>query len=651
MIQIQKLTFAIADRNLLKNMDWVIKAKKRIGLIGPNGAGKTTLFRLLTGEYQPTEGSLQIPRNCSIGYLPQEEIQFEPKPILNIVLEGHEELLDLEQEINKLRDEVSKSHNATLIEKLGRLEDQFNLLGGYQLESDAKKVLSGLRFSEKDFLRPVQEFSGGWRMRVHLARLLLQRPDYLLMDEPTNHLDIHSLEWLEEYLQTFPGTIILISHDRYFLDRLATEIAALENGKIKVYSGNYHFYELKKNEENEQLIKTYEAQKAERDRIQKFIDRFRYKATKAAQVQSRVKMLEKMEEVKLPEQKSNFSFKIKADVQSYKEVLDIRDISFAYDNKPIFTEFNLKAIRGEKIALVGDNGEGKTTLTKLIYGDLKVQGGSVNIGERVKIGYYAQHQTEALNLTKTIMEEVEETAADSFRVKLRDILGLFRFHGDDVNKKIKVLSGGEKARVSLAKILLSPCNFLIMDEPTNHLDMASKDALEIALQGYDGTLLIISHDRHFLDRLVKRVIEIKDQKLYDYPGNYTYYMEKRKELIKSLDKTNNSGYETQSNDNQNVSNRKSKDQKRLEAEARKVVSKQRNDLQKRIEQIESDLDIKVGRKHGLETLLADPTTYNDAAKSAGLNKEYKELESEIKSLEFEWEDKHLKLEQLLKNIQ
>ncbi len=652
MIQIQKLSYTIGDRYLLRDLDWVIKPKKRIGLIGPNGAGKTTLFRLLTGESQLNEGDLQIPKNCSIGYLPQEEIQFDPKPILKIVLEGHEELLDLEEEIDDLREQISKNHNKDLIQKLGKLEDHFHLLGGYQLESQAKKVLSGLRFSENDFLRPIDEFSGGWRMRVHLARLLLQEPDYLLMDEPTNHLDIHSLEWLEDYLQNFPGTIILISHDRYFLDRLVKEIAELEHGKIKVYAGNYDFYEKKKKEENENLIKRYEGQTAEKERIQKFIDRFRYKATKAAQVQSRLKMLEKMEEIKIPEQKSHFSFQIKADIQSYKEVLNIKEMSFSYDKNEVFKKFNLQIVRGEKIALVGDNGEGKTTLTKLIYRDLVPQNGHIHLGERVKIGYYAQHQTEALTLDKTALEEVEETAAPSFRTKLRDILGLFRFHGDDVNKKIGVLSGGEKARVSLAKILLSPCNFLIMDEPTNHLDMASKEALENALSNYDGTLLIISHDRHFLDRLVKRVIEIKNMELYDYPGNYTYYQEKRKQLIKNeTDLADESFINVpKSAADQNVTTRKNKIQKRLEAEARKAVSKKRNDLRNRINKIEKDLDLKTLRKNKVESSLADPLTYNDSVKSTQLNKEYKELESEISSLEFEWEEKHLQLEELLESL-
>jgi len=650
MIQVQNLSYSIGNLYLLKEMNWSIKPKRRIGLIGPNGAGKTTFFRLLTGEYQPSDGDLIIPKKYSIGYLPQEEIQFEENSILKLVLSGQEKLPEIEKEMEEIHHSLDENpDNKLLIETLGRLENQFNMLGGYRLESEAKKVLSGLGFSENDFNRSILEFSGGWRMRVHLARLLLQQPDFLLLDEPTNHLDLTSLEWLEEYLQNFQGTLIIISHDRFFLDRLVNEIAELDKGKINIYSGNFQFYEQKKELEAEQYIKSYESQKAERERIQKFIDRFRYKNTKATQVQSRVKMLEKMEVLTPPEQDSIFTFTIKADVKSYKEVLSVKDMSFSYDQNQVFSSFNLNITRGEKIALVGDNGEGKTTLTKLIYGELSANAGEVKTGERVNIGYYAQHQVEALSLNKTVFDEVQATAAESFRIKLRDILGLFRFHGDDVNKQIKVLSGGEKARVSLAKILLSPCNFLIMDEPTNHLDIKSKEALEHALKEYDGTLLVIAHDRYFLDRLVSRVIEIKKGKIYDYPGNYSYYLEKRKQYFTET-KTNVIEKEV----NQEIpanNQRKSKIQKQNEAEARKSVSKERNSLQKQIEYIEEKLDNYLKRKNKLEMLLADPVTYNDPEKGNELNKEYLKLEERISRLEIEWENNHLKLEELLLRLQ
>ncbi len=655
MLQINNLSFSIGDLDLLKNITWTIKPKKRIGLIGPNGAGKTTFLCVLTGEYELSGGSISIPKDYTIGYLPQEEIVFEEKSILDIVMTGNPEIIRIEHELKTIHDQLdANTDNPALIKKLGVLEDRFALLGGYQIESEAKKILSGLGFKEGDYDRVISEFSGGWRMRVHLCRLLLQAPDLLLMDEPTNHLDLSSLEWLEDYLQTFSGTMIVISHDRFFLDRLVNEIAELEKGKITSYSGNYHFYEQKKELVTEQLIKAWQAQQEERARIQKFIDRFRYKNTKAAAVQSRVKMLEKMEIIEPPEKASTFSFKIQADVKSFKEVLEINDMAFNYGSNQVFSDFDLNIIRGEKIALVGDNGQGKTTLTRLIHQELFPQSGVLKIGERVNIGYYAQHQVDALDLNKTIYEEVEETAAPSFRTKLRDILGIFRFTGDDVNKKTGVLSGGEKARVSLAKILLSPCNFLIMDEPTNHLDMASKDALEHALRDYDGTLLVISHDRYFLDRLVNRVIEIKDGKLYDYPGNYSYYLGKRKqyhpETVTDLIITPNEP-NLKTKTAQPSGAKKSKEQKREEAEARKIISKQRNALQKRIDEIENELDVLTARKTELETELANPATYNDPEKSKSLNLEYGKIETQIPLLEQEWEEKHLELEELLESIE
>ncbi|MCB0282248.1 MAG: ATP-binding cassette domain-containing protein [Calditrichaeota bacterium] len=651
MLQIQNLTYTIGNFTIIDDISWTIKPGKRIGLIGPNGAGKTTLFRIITGEYQPDSGNIQTPKDYRIGYLPQEEIVFDAKSLLDLVLEGHQELLDIEKEISSIHEQLDKQPGQeTLIKKLGQLEDRFNLLGGYTIESSAKKVLTGLGFKEKDFDRSILEFSGGWRMRGHLARLLLQQPDLLLMDEPTNHLDLYSLEWLEEYLQSFKGSIVIISHDRFFLDRTILEIAELENRKLKTYTGNFHFYEEKKELEKEQLIKAYEAQKEERAHIQKFIDRFRYKNTKAAQVQSRVKMLEKMELIELPPEAVNFRFKIQADVKSFKEVLNIDNLEFGYSETPVISQLDLNIERGEKIALVGENGQGKTTLTKLIYGDLKPQQGTIKIGERVNIGYYAQHQIDALKINSTIFDEVNDTAAPSFRTRMRDILGLFGFHGDDVNKKIAVLSGGEKARVSLAKILLSPCNFLIMDEPTNHLDISSKNALEQALRDYEGTLLVISHDRYFLDRLVKRVIEIRNGKFFDYPGNYSYYLSKRQQYYNTNISVHEETTDKKPKENSQNAGFKSKDQKRLEAEARQEISKKRNRLKKLIDDSESNLEKLAKRKAELEQLLAEPETYNDPERVTLLNKEYKENESETTLQEQQWEKNQLLLEELLETI-
>ncbi|MEJ2543045.1 MAG: ABC-F family ATP-binding cassette domain-containing protein [Calditrichaceae bacterium] len=593
MLQLQNINFSIGHNHLIQNAQWIINPKKRVALIGSNGAGKTTLFRIIAGEITNFEGSIIKPKGYQIGYLPQEEIAIKKGNVLTIVLEGHDEILKIEEEmdaIHQILETNSQSDGGDILDQLGILESRYNVLGGYTLESQAKKILMGLGFSESDFHRPISELSGGWQMRVYLARLLLQEPDVLLLDEPTNHLDLESLEWIESYLRNFSGSMVIISHDRYFIDRLAQEIVELDRGKLTLYSGGYQFYKQKKELEQEQLIKKWEEQKEERIRIQRFIDRFRYKNTKAAQVQSRIKMLEKMETIELPESSKTIHFKIQADTVSFKEALQIKHLAFRYTESWVLQDINLNMYRGEKVALVGVNGAGKTTLTRLISKELRPQQGELKLGERVHVGYYAQHQIDSLNLNNTIYKEVEETAARSFHPKLRDILGIFQFTSDTVEKSLGVLSGGEKARVSLAKILLSPCNFLIMDEPTNHLDLTSKEALEHALKDYDGTLLLISHDRYFLDRLVNRVIELKNGQLKEYEGNYSDYLNKR-EQEKSVDATAAiKQTTTKTEDSAPGRLKKTKEQKQKEAEARQAVSKERNRLQKYIEKIEHDIE-------------------------------------------------------------
>ncbi|HES59367.1 MAG TPA: ABC-F family ATP-binding cassette domain-containing protein, partial [Caldithrix sp.] len=466
MLQLQNINYAIGNNHLLKNVQWIINPKKRVALIGSNGAGKTTLFRIIAGEIMHYDGSIIKPKGYQIGYLPQEEIAITKGSVISIVLEGHDEILKIEEEMDSIHQSLetnSQSNHNNLLERLGVLESRYSVLGGYVLESQAKKILMGLGFSEVDFQRPISELSGGWQMRAFLARLLLQEPDVLLLDEPTNHLDLESLEWIESYLRNFSGSMVIISHDRFFIDRLAQEIVELDRGKLTHYAGGYQFYKQKKELEQEQLIKKWEEQKEERIRIQRFIDRFRYKNTKAAQVQSRIKMLDKMETIELPDTQRTIHFKIQADTVSFKEALQIKHLAFRYTGPWVLQDINLNMYRGEKVALVGVNGAGKTTLTRLISKELHPQQGELKLGERVHVGYYAQHQIDSLNLKNTIFKEVEETAARSFQPKLRDILGIFQFTGDTVEKSIGVLSGGEKARVSLAKILLSPCNFLIMD--------------------------------------------------------------------------------------------------------------------------------------------------------------------------------------------
>ncbi len=649
MLRIQNLTYTIGDRDLLKELNLQIRPGKRIGLVGKNGAGKTTLLRLIAGIYPTEKQVIQHPKDYTIGFLPQEEIAFDDQTILELALSGRPDILAMEREIHQLHERGDLHEHPSDLKRLGTLEEMYRLHGGYELEFQAKKILSGLGFTPPQLEQSITIFSGGWRMRVYLARLLLQQPDLLMLDEPTNHLDIDSLEWLETFLSQYKGSLLVVSHDRFFLERIVNEIAEIQKGQLTHYSGNYSFYLKKRAEMLEQLEKAYEKQQAEIAHTQKFIDRFRYKASKAAQVQSRIKQLEKLERIELPEKESRLSFSIKVDTPSYKHVLEMRNISFAYEEENwVLRDIDLDITRGERIALVGVNGAGKTTFTRLICDELRAQKGSMKIGERVSIGYYAQHQTQALNLEKSVFQEIEEEAAPSFRTRLRDILGLFQFSGDDINKKIRVLSGGEKARVSLAKMLLSPANFLIMDEPTNHLDMSSREALEKALYEYDGTLLLISHDRFFLDRLVDRVLVLENGSLTEYMGNYSTYLKKRAES-RQADETGPAAPE-QTVPAEPRGNRKSKEQKRLEALARQQISKDRNRLNKAIAEVEKKLDALTAECKTVEEKLADPATYNDAALSSGLNKRYKELETQIRAKEHRWEELQMELEELMSKL-
>lgn len=646
MLQIQQLSYAIGDRQLLNAVDWIIQPGKRIALVGPNGAGKTTMLRILSGEIEDHHGQIVKPRDYKIGYLPQEEAAHGSGTILQIVLKGQKEALAIEQRLAQLHDELNAPHanHDVLLKEIGNLEHRYDALDGYRLEASAKSILAGLGFAENDFHRPLPEFSGGWRMRVHLARLLLQKPDLLLLDEPTNHLDIPSLEWLENYLLKFEGSVVIVSHDRFFIDRLAEAIYELDRGKLDFYAGNYHFYEREKIERVELLWKKWEEQQAERDKQEKFISRFRYKATKAKQVQSRVKQLEKMEVIEMPPPpRKQISFQIRVDVPSYKDVLHIEKLSFRYETEWVLHNSSLHLYRGEKVAMVGVNGAGKTTLTRLIAKELTPQEGAVTVGERVKIGYYAQHQVEALNLNATVYDEVFSTAADSHRPRVRDILGMFQFSGDDVYKKVGVLSGGEKARVSLTKILLSPVNFLIMDEPTNHLDVMSKEALEQALTNYDGTLILISHDRYFLDKIVGRVIELKEKRLSEFAGNYSYYLQKRDAEPDVFAPH----HATQHPVVVASDGRKSKEQKRSDAETRQAGSKERNRLKRAVSDAEKQIEKGEARKHQIELDMSNPLTYADKEKIVLLQREYATLKKELEDAYRRWEEAQFELESFL----
>ncbi|MGD2089014.1 MAG: ATP-binding cassette domain-containing protein [Candidatus Aminicenantes bacterium] len=663
MLQIKDLHYSIGDRQLLSGVNWNIQPGRHAALIGPNGIGKTTLLRIIIGELEYSGGRVLKSKEYRIGYLPQEEISVKGTTVLETVMAGQKEIARLEKQMTDLHDTLNTSDpddrkREDILNRLGHLEHRYRALDGYHIEALAKKILSGLGFREIDFSRPLTEFSGGWRMRAYLALLLVQQPDLLLLDEPTNHLDLPSLEWLEQYLLDFPGSIVVVSHDRFFIDRIAQEIIELDRGKLGKYPGNYHVYESQKEQKETLLLKKWKEQKEERERQERFINRFRYKNTKAKQVQSRIKQLAKMEtmEIEPPPQHRQLDFGLSVEVSSYNDVLTIENLFFKYDNEWVLKNIDLNIYRGDKVCLVGPNGAGKTTLTRLIVGQLQSRQGRIKTGERTYTGYYAQHQVDTLDLENTVYDEVVATVATGLVPKIRDILGIFQFSGDDIYKKIKVLSGGEKARVSLAKILISPVNFLIMDEPTNHLDKFAREALERALVRYNGTLLLISHDRYFLDKIVNRTIEIRSGSILEYDGNYSYYMQKREtaRILESKATPEAAGTRTAKEAPANVSKapagKKSKEQKKLEAEARQAVSRERNRLQREVKKLEENIDRLEKRKDELETQMAQPDTYNNGELAVRLQKEYAAVNKELNLCNLCWEQTSNQLEAIIQSI-
>jgi ATP-binding cassette subfamily F protein 3 len=647
MLQVRRLHYSIGDRDLLGSVDWNLQPERRFALVGPNGSGKTTLLRILTGEIEPQAGTISKPRNYTIGYLPQEEIAVGQGTVLENALAGIQEIQELEQKIHALHAALEvHPEDKSLLEKLGPAEQRYQDLGGYTIEGTAKKILSGLGFEENQFQTDFSELSGGWCMRVYMARLLLQNPDLLLLDEPTNHLDIPSMEWLEQYLLNYKGSMVIVSHDRFFIDRLSHEIYELDRGELTRYRGNYHFFEEQKKEKVRLLEKRREEQITERERITRFINKYRSDKRRAAQVQSRIKMLEKMEDIVLPPTPRHLDFRLRVETPGYKDVLSIQSMGFRYRRNWVFKGIDLHVSRGDKIALVGVNGAGKTTLTRLISGELKPQLGSLRLGNQVKAGFYAQHQIQALHAENTVIDEVASTAADGLISKIRQVLGIFQFGDDEIGKKIKVLSGGEKARVSLAKILLSPVNFLIMDEPTTHLDITAREALEEALAEYDGTLLLISHDRYFLDKLVNRVIELKEGRLDEYCGNYSYYLWKRNQEPDIIAiQAEEDGPNTPA-----LSRRKTKAQKRQEAQARQKVSHERDNLRKSITRIENDIEESERRLDEMEAKLTNPETYRNGTDIARLNKDYAGLKHRLEGLYKSWESFRLQLSELQRSM-
>ena len=527
MIRLSNVARNYGVHEVLKGVDWSIPPGGRVGLIGPNGAGKTTLLRLIAGLETQDAGSVDIVRGTSLGYLPQEGARLPEGTLLEAMLEPFHEVYVLERELERLHHEMATATGERLesiTRQSGEVQHRFEAAGGFDLEIRAKIILGGLGFAPRDHARPLREFSGGYRMRAALGSLLLRRPDYLLLDEPTNHLDLDAVAWLETFLADAPSSLVVVSHDRTFLNRLATSIAEVEGGKIRVWAGNYDRFRKAKDEARE-IARKKAAQEAHRvGEIERFVERFRYKATKARQVQSRIKMLEKMERTELMAEDFSWNFSFPPVTRSAQRVALLQDVRKAFDTNEVLKGATLEIHRGDRVALVGPNGCGKSTLLQVLAGRVVTDDGTMELGEKVVLHYFAQHVLESLTPGRTVLEEMQAWAPALGAQKLRSLLGIFQFSGEDVFKKVEVLSGGEKNRVALARLTLDPGNFLLLDEPTNHPDLPTREALEDALAGYAGTLLFVSHDRYFINKVATRVVTFRDGRLLSYRGGYDDYL-------------------------------------------------------------------------------------------------------------------------------
>ncbi|MDR0729096.1 MAG: ATP-binding cassette domain-containing protein [Prevotellaceae bacterium] len=544
MVSVNNITVEFTGQTLFDNVSFAINPRDCIGLVGKNGAGKSTLLKILCGLQQPTSGQVVMPADYRIGYLPQQMTVADGRSVWDETLQAFAHIHEWERKIEAITQELAERTDYEsddyhrLIVQLNEANDCYHILDGDKREGEAERALIGLGFHRRDLMRPTSEFSGGWRMRIELAKILLQSPQLLLLDEPTNHLDIESIQWLESYLKNYNGALALISHDRAFLDAVTNRTIELLLGKAYDYRVHYSKYVELRRERREQQMAAYENQQRLIEKTEDFIERFRYKATKSNQVQSRIKQLEKIERVEIDDEDTKtLHIKFPPAPRSGQVVVRTKDAGKRYGDQVIFAGANITIERGEKVAFVGRNGEGKTTMLRMIVGNLPFETGEVKIGHNVTTGYYAQNQDEIMDNRITVFDTLDKVAVGDIRPKLRDILGAFLFRGDDVDKKVQVLSGGERSRLAMAKLLLQPYNFLALDEPTNHMDMRSKDVLKKALMKYDGTLLVVSHDREFLDELVSKVYEFRDGRVKEYLGGINEFLRQRKvENMKEIER-------------------------------------------------------------------------------------------------------------------
>jgi ATP-binding cassette subfamily F protein 3 len=639
MLSLSGIVKAYGGRTLFADVSLQVNRADRIGLVGPNGAGKSTLFSIILGTSEPDDGKISRERGISIGYLPQETAPTGDETVIELATAVTPDFVKLRRIIKAWEADhpVEALHSEEIHDDV---HDRFNELGGYRLEARAKQILAGLSFRESDFDRPARELSGGWVMRAHLARLLVQEPDLLMLDEPTNHLDLEALLWFQDYLQAYPGAILVISHDREFLNRLVGSIVEIRQSKLLRYRGTYDEYLEQRAAYEEQMLAAYKNQQREIGQLMEFVNRFRAKASKAAQAQSKLKQVERMERIEAPssdERKVSFSFP--QPLRSGQKVITLENIHQAYGDKVVYRGMDFMAERGQRTVLVGPNGAGKSTLLKILAEVVIPQSGTRTLGHNVKAGYYSQNRVEMLNPSRTVFEEAADTPQRVTEQFIRTLLGCFLFQGDDVFKKVSVLSGGEKSRLALVKLLLDPPNLLLMDEPTTHLDMASIDALAYALDQFQGTLIFISHDVYFIRALANHVVHVNAGRLTPYPGGYQYYLDKTKAQSARAALTSGSG-ENSSQRTAPAANRPSvdrKEQKRLEAEQRQARSGQRKAQQQIVDRLEKEIQELEASLAALTAELENPATYEKPGRAVEVNRELMHAQERLAELNPEWE--------------